>query len=103
MSSKGFWGFGVLGLAPAGDVFIRGDLDNNSTVDLVDALLVAAYLFSGGATPDCLDAADSNDDGFIDLSDTLYIIIFQFLSGPAPEAPFPAPGLDPTFLDGLPC
>lgn len=91
-------------LAPSG-TFIRGDANgDNMLPDVADITFLVTYLFApGGAAPQCFDAADANDDGRIDISDPTFLIWHLFLSGSAPSAPFPAPGTDPTFLDGLPC
>ncbi|MEM7260568.1 MAG: dockerin type I domain-containing protein [Planctomycetota bacterium] len=97
-------------LAPGGNNFIRGDANQDLTVDAADALYIVDYLYSGGVEPTCFDATDANDDGRVDLSDTLYIIFYLFQptglpSAPFPEppAPFPAEGPDPTFVDALGC
>jgi len=56
------------------------------------------YLFVGGATPGCLDAADANDDGKVDISDPLRILFSLFGQsersrppGPPRAAPTPTP------------
>ena len=69
-------------LASAGTVTRR--------VDLSDAVFELLWLFSGGLTPDCLDAADANADRVHDLSDAVFTLDFLFQSGPAPPAPGPS-------------
>lgn len=92
-------------LAASGDVFVRGDANSSGGLpDLADAIFIADYLFTAaGATPTCLDAADTNDDGMLDISDPLYLIFYLFLGGTEPPEPFPNPGVDPTFFDPLSC
>jgi hypothetical protein len=63
---------------------------------------VLRFLFSGGPTPGCLDAADSNDSGSIDLTDAVHLLSYLFLGGPAPAEPFAECGTDPT-EDSLSC
>ncbi len=91
-------------LAPTEDAFIRGDVNGDAVLALVDAIYVANYLFvAGSPAPACADAADVNDDARLDISDPLYLILYLFLSAPPPPTPFPASGQDPTFLDGIGC
>jgi len=90
-------------IASGGESFVRGEVNGSGTTDLADAIAIAQYLFTGGAAPACLDAADVNDSGNIDISDPLYLIIYLFASGPLPPLPFPGAGPDPTFLDPLGC
>ena len=82
--------------ARPGVTFLRGDSDQNGSIQLTDAVFLLDYLFRGGRVLDCEDAADSNDDGRIDISDGILILRFLFSGGNRPAAPFPAPGLDPT-------
>ena len=49
--------------------FRRGDLNNDQEVSLTDLSYLVTYLFADGASPACLDRADTNDDGLIDLAD----------------------------------
>jgi hypothetical protein len=76
--------------------FIRGEVDQNGTVGLTDAIVTLNYLFLSGAAPACLDAADANDDGKVDITDPIYLLKHLFLSGTAPPAPYPLAGPDPT-------
>lgn len=87
---------------PIPDVlFIRGDVDSDGELNLVDPVTTLQYLFVFGDMP-CASAADFNDDGSLDLSDAVNLLDFLFTGGGAPEAPFPLAGLDPT-PDSLGC
>ncbi|HIN80619.1 MAG TPA: hypothetical protein EYN00_06050 [Planctomycetes bacterium] len=86
----------------ASGAFIRGELNGDGNTNIADAVFLLAYLFNGGPTPGCLDAADTNDDGGVNISDavTLLAVLFNGAS------PFPEPvgscGQDPT-ADALEC
>ena len=82
--------------------FVRGDTNDDSVVDLSDALVVLNYLFLQGPEPRCLDAADFSDEGNVSLTSVLSLLNFLFLRGAPPEAPAPNPGFDPT-RDELHC
>lgn len=75
--------------------FLRSDCNGEGNVDLSDAVFSLNYLFTGGATPGCLDACDSNADLLLDLSDAVHTLTFLFLGGAAPAEPFPACGHGP--------
>jgi len=83
-------------------ILLRGDANNNNQVNSADATYISNYLFNGGPTPPCLDAADVNDDGTVDISDISYLNSYLFLGGPAPPSPFPSCGSDPS-SDSLGC
>jgi hypothetical protein len=85
-----------------GALFTRGDSNGDARFDISDAVHVVNWLFLGGPTSPCLDAADANDDGRLDLSDTISIVGFLFQGGPAPRMPFPDCGADPS-ADALSC
>ena len=82
-------------------LFIRGDVDSDGELNLVDPVTVLQYLFVFGDMP-CASAADFNDDGSLDLSDAVNLLAFLFTGGNPPAAPFPLAGLDPT-PDSLGC
>ena len=89
--------------APAADAaFRRSDTNADGATDLSDAVFTLSFLFLGGASPPCLDAADTNDDGAVNLSDGIATLNHLFLDGPAPAPPYEACGADPT-ADELGC
>lgn len=75
--------------------FLRGDANNDASVDIVDAVQTLSYLFAGGALA-CLDSADINDDGAVQINDPVMLLTYLFQNGPAPAIPFPLLGTDPT-------
>jgi sugar lactone lactonase YvrE len=86
---------------PGGE-FVRGDVDGSGKIELTDAVRSLGFLFRGGATPPCFDAADVNDDGLVNISDPIAALQYLFLGASAPPAPFPERGPDPS-PDGLSC
>lgn len=89
----------VAGLDPQ---FVRGDGNQDGTVNVADPIASLSWLFSGGPEPACPDAADANDSGALDIADAVYTLAYLFSGGLPPAPPFPAPGADPTG-DGLGC
>jgi hypothetical protein len=86
--------------APSGG-FKRADSNRSGAVDISDAVNTLSFLFSGGGTMTCPDAADANDDGKIDISDSIATLGFLFLGLAPPPAPGPTTcGGDPT-VDAL--
>ncbi len=69
--------------------FLRGDVDQNASLQLTDAVAIFAYLFLGGAEPGCLAAADPDGTGEINLTAGVFLLRFLFLGGPTPLAPYP--------------
>jgi hypothetical protein len=72
-----------------GPRFHRGDSDDNGQLQLTDAVRILGFLFLGGQSPTCLDAADSDDNGQLQLTDAVRILGFLFLGGAAPAPPGP--------------
>lgn len=66
--------------------FLRGDVDENGTVDLIDAW---HWLHLGSAGVSCRPSADVNADGETSLGDVSALLEYLYLDGPAPSAPFP--------------
>jgi hypothetical protein len=92
----------AFGLTIPGIIILRGDANNDGTVNGSDPIFINQYLFNGGSAPPCKDAADVNDDGVIDISDSSHLNSYLFMGGPPPAAPFPNCGKDPT-PDNLGC
>lgn len=82
-------------------LFVRGDTNSDSLIDIVDPVFNLEFLFTAGPSS-CLDAHDTNDDGLIDISDVAFELAYLFGAGAAPSAPFPNCGADPT-PDSLEC
>ena len=81
----------------AGDLFLRGDVDDNGFVNLTDAVALLLYLFQQGNEPRCLDSTDIDDNGFMNLTDGVSLLNHLFRAGPAPQPPgFLECGVDPT-------
>lgn len=75
--------------------FRRGDATRDQLVNLTDGIAILNFLFRGGATPECLDAADADDSGVTNLSDAIFLLNSLFRgSGPLPEPQ--ECGTDPT-------
>ena len=64
--------------------FRRGDSNSDGRIDISDAVFSLQWLFTGGDTPPCLDAADVDDSGSIDLTDGHLINLYLFLGGAPP-------------------
>ncbi|MEM7163882.1 MAG: serine hydrolase [Planctomycetota bacterium] len=85
--------------------FLRGDCNNDATVNIADAVATLAHLFGSG-TPvplACESACDANDDSTVNIADA--VAVLNSLFGMVP-VPLPAPatlcGVDPT-ADLLDC
>jgi hypothetical protein len=82
--------------------FIRGDSNNDDSVNISDAVATLNDLFSGipSAAP-CRDALDSNDDGAVNISDPINVLNVLFSGTGEIRPPYPEPGVDPT-ADSIP-
>lgn len=71
-------------------IFRRGDANADGNVTIADASHIAAWLYSGGPEPSCLNQADANHDGAVDGSDPVFLSSWLYNGGPAPPAPGPS-------------
>ena len=68
----------------------RGNVDDNeppgTAVNVSDLTYLVAFLFSGGPTPPCQEAAnvDASSNGTINISDLTYLVAYLFSGGPEP-------------------
>jgi len=67
--------------------YICGDFNRDEFVNLVDVLLMIAYVYQDGESPADLRAIDVNDDNAIDLLDILYFSDFRYNGGPPLHCP----------------
>jgi hypothetical protein len=76
--------------ADAGSPWLRGDANNDQSIDISDAVHILAYLFLGSVEPKCAPIADASGDGQVALSDASRLLDFLFQSGAALPALSPA-------------
>jgi hypothetical protein len=74
--------------------FVRGDVEQNGSINITDPIATLGYLFLGGEEPVCLDAADADDSGGIDITDA--ILVLSWLVDRDTVIPHPAPSV-PTY------
>ena len=81
----------------------RGDVNDDTSINIADAVYLLGNLFPGAGTPNllvCLDAADTNGDGSINIADAVTLLGSLFGS---PTVPLPAPYPDCGTGDSLGC
>ncbi|MGH2571369.1 MAG: hypothetical protein ACRDGR_09095 [bacterium] len=78
---------------PQNPGFIRGDCDGDGAIHIADALCTLAWLFQGGAQPECAAATNTDGGGGVDVSDAIHLLSHLFRGGPEPVAPFPECGI----------
>jgi len=74
-----------------GPQLVRGNANNDASVNIADAIYLLGNLFPSGGSPNvllCLDAADANDDALINIADAISLLTSLFGS-PAVPLPFP--------------
>ena len=77
--------------------FVRGDVNDDGSTNVTDAVNVLNFLFSGNAdSPPCDAAADINDDGTINVTDPVALLNFLFSDGAVVPPPTDECGVDPT-------
>ncbi len=85
----------VVPVAAEHSMFLRGDVNRDEAIGLVDAITLLAHLYGASGAPlACADAADVDDDGALALADVMRILETAFLDGPSPAAPYPYVGVD---------
>lgn len=83
--------------------FRRGDLDENGSLGINDAVVVLNSLFRDGGPFKCPDAADADDNGSAQLTDAVFILRFLFQGGETLPPPLAECGTDPTPDDLVAC
>ncbi|MBT5736939.1 MAG: hypothetical protein HOI29_00020 [Planctomycetes bacterium] len=78
------------------DLFIRGEINGDTSINIADAMFLLSQLFSGGPEGSCADANDVNDDGSVNLGDPITLLAYLFSGGVNPSNPFPTCGIDPS-------
>lgn len=83
--------------------FRRADSNLDGSVNLADGIRILSFLFVGGISLGCMDAADANDDSSVDISDAIFLFAYLFTGGAPPPAPGFSCGEDPTDGDPFGC
>ncbi len=63
---------------------MRGDVNNDSTIDISDLVQLVGYFFNGGPAPSPIDLADIDCSSGVDISDIVLLVAFMFNSGAPP-------------------
>ena len=88
---------------PPDSPFVRGDSNDDGTIDIADPVSNLHFQFLGTFKPTCVDSCDFDDNGEIEISDPIANLTHQFVGGPPPAPPGPhACDVDPT-EDELSC
>jgi hypothetical protein len=66
-------------------IWICGDVNDDTKINLLDVSYIIASLYRGGPKPDPIQSADVNGDGKMNLLDVSYIINFLYRHGPVPN------------------
>jgi len=82
--------------------FLRGDLNGDGILTIMDAQQMLETLFLSTDPVPCLDLLDINDDGTVGILDVIQFLEFLFILGPAPVG-FPNCSSDKTPEDPLGC
>lgn len=69
------------------EVYMCGDVDDNSNVNILDIIFLIDYKFKGGDAPRIMNCGDANSDGAVNILDIIALIDYKFKSGPAPDCP----------------
>ncbi len=69
------------------DGSVCGDVNNNGSINILDASFLISYLYRDGAAPADLSHADVNNSGSINILDISYLINYLYKSGAAPVCP----------------
>jgi cyclopropane fatty-acyl-phospholipid synthase-like methyltransferase len=67
--------------------FLRGDANDDGTINVGDAVFIINYIFRGGPAPNHPEAAEANCDGNINVGDAVYLVNYIFRGGPPPCFP----------------
>ena len=80
----------------SGPVFIRGDANQDSIVNILDAIRLLEMLFVGSFPILCDDQVDANDDEIVNILDVIYTLEVAVTGVSLMPAPYPLCGTDET-------
>ncbi len=68
-------------------VYVCGDVNDDSRVNVGDITYLVAYLFGSGPPPPIMEAADMDGVPGVDVGDLTYLVGYLFQGGPPPPPP----------------
>jgi subtilisin family serine protease len=71
-------------LAVVNGLYMAGDANRDSLVDVGDVIFLLNYLYESGPAPTPKAAGDVNADCLVEVGDVIYLINYLYKSGPAP-------------------
>ena len=81
--NHGFWQIFITGGPCQGKC---GDANNDTSVNVSDAVWIINYVFIGGGAPEpVLACGDANTDATVNISDAVWIINYVFIGGGPPS------------------
>ena len=80
--------------------FLRGDVNQDGQVSMLDANALLKYFYTLENEPPCLESADVNNDGEVLLGDALQLISYVTYGLSQPAPPFPSCARDPDEAGG---
>ena len=75
------------GIFPDDEILLRGDANNDGSVNGADISFISAYLYNGGDEPPCANQADVDDNGLLNVSDSVYLSNYLYQGGSPPPYP----------------
>ncbi len=70
-----------------GMVYLCGDSNNDSSINVGDAVFLINFIFNGGTPPSPMCQADANGDKTVNIGDAVYLINHIFSGGAGPVSP----------------
>jgi hypothetical protein len=67
--------------------FVRGDANQDSAINIADAIAILTYLFASAGSLPCMDAADLNDDETLNIADVVRLLMWLFADSSPPPPP----------------
>ncbi len=75
----------ALGSAGFSCCLIPGDVNEDGSTNIGDAVYMINHVLKGGPPPDCLTTGDVNNDGSINIGDAVFLINFVQKGGDFPK------------------
>ncbi len=71
-------------LQVSGPQYTCGNVNDDSDINIGDAIYLVNYIFRSGAEPNPIESGDANCDGNVNIADVVYLINYIFNGGSAP-------------------